>query len=230
MREAYLIFDLDGTLLDTLDDLWASVNYALAQFSLPLRSKCEVRSYLGNGARFLILQATGSSQSEVVDSVYEVFRHHYFQHSHEHTRPYPGILDMLRECKNRGYRTAIVSNKPDTAVQELYHCFFEGLIDVAIGQQPSVRRKPAPDMVFAAIQKLQSLKTTPSFLNTPLHIGEGSGERLFYIGDSEVDIATARAASLPCICVDWGFRDRHFLEEQGATHIIHLPEELFALL
>ena len=220
MKEAFLIFDLDGTLLDTLDDLWASVNYALAQFSLPLRSKCEIRSFLGNGARYLVQQATGSSQDKVVDSVYEVFRHHYFQHSHEHTRPYPGILDMLRECRRRGYRTAIVSNKPDTAVQELHHCFFEGLIDVALGQQADLRRKPAPDMVFAAIQKL------PPF---------GGAERnqrgaCFYIGDSEVDIATARAASLPCICVDWGFRDRHFLEEQGATHIIHLPEELFALL
>lgn len=218
MKEAYLIFDLDGTLLDTLDDLWASVNHALAQFSLPLRSKCEIRSFLGNGARYLIHQAIVDNTSpDLEDRVFQTFKTHYLLHNADLTRPYPGIMEMLHECRQRNYKTAIVSNKPHAAVQQLHQRFFADVIDVAIGQQPDIRRKPAPDMVFAAIRKLHPF-------------GESKRGACFYIGDSEVDIATAHAAGLPCICVDWGFRDRHFLEEQGATHIIHLPEELFFLL
>lgn len=232
IERGLLIFDLDGTLLDTLEDLWASVNHALAQFSLPLRSMCEVRQFLGYGARVLVQRAMPDDcPKELAEPVYAAFREYYLQHSNDRTRPYPGILEILQECKRRGYATAIVSNKPDAAVQQLHQRFFANTIDVAIGeQQPTIRRKPAPDMVFAAIEQLQFPKITPSSLNTPLPIGEGSGERLFYIGDSEVDIATAQAASIPCICVDWGFRDRHFLEQQGATHIIHTPEELLTLL
>lgn len=210
-RVNLLIFDLDGTLLDTLEDLWASVNHALAQFSLPLRSMCEVRQFLGNGARYLISQSVGEQHASLSEAVYDAFRSYYLLHSSDHTRPYPGILDLLRQCKARGYHTAIVSNKPDAAVQQLHQRFFADVIDFAIGeQQPHIRRKPAPDMVYAALQRFR---------------GKG-----IYIGDSEVDLATARAASLPCISVDWGFRDRQFLVEQGAQHIIHLPEELLTLL
>lgn len=217
-----LIFDLDGTLLDTLEDLWASVNHALAQFSLPLRSMCEIRQFLGNGAQVLIHQSLpADAPTHIEERVFAAFRQHYLQHNQDRTRPYFGIQNMLRQCKTLGYRTAIVSNKPDAAVQQLHQRFFTDVIDVAIGQQPNIRRKPAPDMVFAAIAKLEEM--------SPLHT-EGKQKKVFYIGDSEVDIATARAAEIPCICVDWGFRDRHFLRQQGATHIIHQPDELFAIL
>ena len=204
------IFDLDGTLLDTLEDLWASVNHALAQFSLPLRSMCEVRQFLGNGARYLVAKSVGPSHESLSDEVYAAFRTYYLQHNQDRTRPYPGILDLLRQCKERGCHTAIVSNKPDAAVQQLHQRFFADVIDVAIGeQQPAVRRKPAPDMVLLALEKLPA---------TP--------DEAIYIGDSEVDLATARNAGLPCISVDWGFRDRQFLEQHGATRIIHLPDEI----
>lgn len=206
-----LIFDLDGTLLDTLDDLWASVNHALAQFSMPMRSPCEIRQFLGNGAQVLIHQSLPTdTPTDLEERVFAAFRQHYLRHNQDRTRPYPGIIEMLRQCKERGYRTAIVSNKPDAAVQQLHQRFFADTIDIAIGQQANIRRKPAPDMVLLAMETLQTTNAST-----------------IYIGDSEVDIATARNAGLPCICVDWGFRDRHFLEEQGATRIIHLPNELF---
>lgn len=225
-----LIFDLDGTLLDTLEDLWASVNHALALYSLPLRSKCEVRSFLGNGARVLIHRSLAAPNGacslsdnsheenfvspELEEKVFAAFRQYYFQHNQDLTRPYPGIMEMLRQCKERGYKTAIVSNKPDAAVQQLHQRFFADVIDVAFGErQPAIRRKPAPDMVLLAIETLQATK-----------------DQTLYVGDSEVDIATARNAGLPCVCVDWGFRDRHFLEEQGATRIIHLPNEIVTSL
>lgn len=216
--EVFLIFDLDGTLLDTLEDLWASVNHALAQFSLPLRSMCEVRQFLGNGAKVLIHQSLpAEAPAELEERVFAAFRQHYLRHNQDNTHPYPGIIDMLRQCKALGYRTAIVSNKPNAAVQQLHQRFFADVIDIAIGeQQPHIRRKPAPDMVYAVLEQLKQLH--PNY------------EHSVYIGDSEVDIATARAADLPCICVDWGFRDRRFLADMGATHIIHLPEELLTLI
>lgn len=227
MKVSLLIFDLDGTLLDTLEDLWASVNHALALYSLPLRSKCEIRSFLGNGARVLIHRSLAAPNGacalsdntpeesfvspELEEKVLAAFRQYYLQHNQDLTRPYPGIMEMLRQCKERGYKTAIVSNKPDAAVQQLHQRFFADVIDVAFGErQPAIRRKPAPDMVLLAMETLHATKA-----------------QSLYIGDSEVDLATARNAEIPCVSVDWGFRDRHFLEEQGATRIIHLPNELF---
>lgn len=208
-----LIFDLDGTLLNTIDDLWASVNHALAQYSLPSRSISEIRQFLGNGIASLVHKSMPTDDAELESRVFATFRDHYMAHSLDHTRPYDGITDMLRQCKVHGHRTAIVSNKTHAAVQELHQRFFTGLIDTAIGEQPDIPRKPAPDMVHLAMHQLGATPDTS-----------------VYIGDSEVDLATARNAHLPCISVAWGFRDEPFLIQQGAAPIIHNPNELLSIL
>ena len=209
-----LIFDLDGTLLNTLEDLWASVNYALAQNRYPLRSQQEVRSFLGNGVVVLIGKSVpeGSSKEEV-ERVLSTFRPYYVAHAMDRTCPYDGVLEMLGKLKRAGYKISIVSNKPDAAVQELYERFFKNVVDVAIGERPEVRRKPAPDMVMKAMELLDS-DTSHSV----------------YIGDSEVDMATARNSGLPCISVSWGFRDRDFLVDSGATMLIDSPVEILKKL
>lgn len=205
------IFDLDGTLLNTLDDLWASVNYALAQNHYPERSRAEVRSFLGNGAKVLIRKSLPEGTSEeIVELVLSTFRGYYVVHAMDATRPYDGVVTMLQRLKAAGKKIAIVSNKPDAAVQELYDCFFKGVVDIAIGERPEVRRKPSPDMVLKAMEQLGSEPSTS-----------------VYIGDSEVDMATARNSGLPCISVSWGFRDRDFLIAKGADLLIDSPEEIF---
>lgn len=209
MRKFY-IFDLDGTLLNTLDDLWASVNHSLAQNYLPPRSKEEVRSFLGNGAKELLRKSVPSDcDTQTFEQVFSCFRQHYVAHAMDTTRPYEGVIELLAQLKNKGIRTAIVSNKPDAAVQELYHHFFEDVVDIAIGECPEVRRKPSPDMLLKALEQLGC-----------------SQEDALYVGDSEVDIATASNSGLPCISVSWGFRDRDFLLTHGATVIIDHPSEL----
>ncbi len=206
----YYIFDLDGTLLNTLDDLWASVNHSLAQNYLPPRSKEEVRSFLGNGAKELLRKSVPSDcDTQTFEQVFACFRQHYVAHAMDTTRPYEGVIELLAQLKNKGIRTAIVSNKPDAAVQELYHHFFEDVVDIAIGECPEVRRKPSPDMLLKALEQLGC-----------------SQEDALYVGDSEVDIATASNSGLPCISVSWGFRDRDFLLTHGATVIIDHPSEL----
>ena len=209
MRKFY-IFDLDGTLLNTLDDLWASVNHSLAQNYLPPRSKEEVRSFLGNGAKELLRKSVPSDcDDQTFEQVFACFRQHYVAHAMDTTRPYEGVIELLAQLKNKGIRTAIVSNKPNAAVQELYHHFFEDVVDIAIGECPEVRRKPSPDMLLKALEQLGC-----------------SQEDALYVGDSEVDIATASNSGLPCISVSWGFRDRDFLLTHGATVIIDHPSEL----
>ena len=209
-----ILFDLDGTLLDTLDDLWASVNYSLAHNNMPLRSKEEVRRFLGNGAKRLIYQSLPKDKTSThFDSTYNCFKQYYAQHSTDMTHPYPGVLDMLSELKSRGFHTAIVSNKPDFAVQKLYKLFFQQYIDVAIGQREGLNRKPSADMVNRAL----------------LYLGSSLSSSV-YVGDSEVDIQTAHNSRLPCIIVSWRFRDRSFLLKQGAKTIIDVPSELSILL
>ena len=206
-----MIFDLDGTLLDTLDDLWASVNHALASFSLPLRSKAEVRQFLGNGAKVLIHKSLPEySDKTLEEQVLTTFRQHYLLHSLDQTHPYEGVIPLLQQCKALGLKTAIVSNKPNAVVLELHQYFFSSLIDIAIGeQQPKIRRKPHPDMVLYVMKQLGA---------TP--------QECLYVGDSEVDMATAQNAGIPCISVAWGFRDRSFLESSGAPVIVDSPEEI----
>ena len=204
------IFDLDGTLLDTLADLAASTNYALQAHGMPQHSIDDVRRFVGNGVRKLMERAvpegTGGEQFE---QVLATFREHYLHHNLDRTKPYPGILPLLQRLKAAGKQTAVVSNKFDRATKDLCNYFFSDLIGVAIGESERIRKKPAPDTVDEAIRQLHADRNTT-----------------VYIGDSEVDIATASNCHIPCITVLWGFRDRDFLLSQGATCLVESPEEI----
>lgn len=206
------IFDLDGTLLDTLADLAASVNYALHTHGMPARSIDDVRRFVGNGVRLLMERAVpNGAANPQFDDAFTTFRQHYMQHSLDTTRPYPGIPESLAALRARGCRIAVVSNKMMAATQELCHHFFPDVVEVAIGEHEAegIRKKPAPDTVFAALKSL----------------GVGK-EGAVYVGDSDVDISTARNAGIPCISVLWGFRNRDFLLHHGATTFVAAPEEL----
>lgn len=214
MRYHTAVFDLDGTLLNTLQDLADSTNYALAVNGLPGRSLEEVRCFVGNGVGKLIARAVPEGTPEALTAkCLSDFRAHYFINMENKTAPYPGIMEMLSRLGQAGFHLAIVSNKFDSAVKGLCQTYFDGLIPVAIGESQGVERKPAPDTVFKALKELGV-----------------SAEGAVYIGDSDVDIATARNAGLPCISVSWGFRDRDFLLAHGATEIVATPEALCAAL
>ena len=218
-----LIFDLDGTLMNTLDDLHDSVSYALREAGLEPNPKQDTRRYLGNGIRNLVnrsvAQTCPTADEALKEHVFETFRAYYVAHSMDKTAPYEGVEEMLKECKKRGFYTAIVSNKLAPAVKDLHKAFFADSIDVAIGETEKVKRKPAPDMVNEAIRQLSLV-----------HGEKIEASACIYIGDSEVDLKTAENAGLPCIAVSWGFRDRNFLMEQGAKIIIDSPNELFEYL
>lgn len=213
----FVIFDLDGTLLDTLGDLAASVNHALRLHSYPARSTQEIRSFLGNGIRALMQRSVEGRTGDGADfeRVLADFRSHYMAHCLDTTRPYPGIDPLLADLRARGIRTAIVSNKLHAAVEELHRHFFAGTIDTAVGEGGEVRRKPDPSGVLAALTRLG-----------------GTKEEAMYVGDSEVDLQTAEAAGLRCVLVSWGFRDEAFLRALplGVTPVIARPGDLPALL
>ena len=218
------IFDLDGTLLDTLGDLAASVNYALRQNGLPEHSIDDVRRFVGNGVRLLMERAVpGGAANPQFETAYATFREHYMQHALDTTRPYDGIPEVLHELKTRGCRLAVVSNKMMAATQELVAHFFPE-IEVAIGEHEAegIRKKPAPDTVREALRRLNTENST---LNTQ-HSTLNTENSAVYVGDSDVDIETARNSGLPCISVLWGFRDRDFLVAHGATTLISNPREL----
>ena len=207
------IFDLDGTLLDTLGDLAASVNFALRSCGLPEHSIDEVRRFVGNGVRKLMERAVpDGADNPLFEEAYASFRQYYMEHALDTTRPYDGIPDTLAALKARGCRLAVVSNKMMAATQALCSHFFPDTIEVAIGEHEAegIRKKPAPDTVIAALRAL----------------GVGK-EHAVYVGDSDVDIQTARNSGLPCISVLWGFRDRDFLKQHGAETFISTPSDLF---
>ena len=211
MKYDTYIFDLDGTLLDTLQDLATSVNYTLRQHDMPEHSIDDIRRFVGNGVRKLMERAVpDGAQNPLFESAFATFRQYYMQHSLDTTRPYDGIPEMLDELKRRGCRLAVVSNKMMAATQELIAHFFPQ-IEVAIGEHEAegIRKKPAPDTVREALRQLGV--TTKNAV---------------YVGDSDVDIETAYNSGLPCISVLWGFRDRDFLLSHGATTLISRPEEL----
>ena len=209
-----VVFDLDGTLLDTLQDLADSVNYALRTHGLPERTTAEVRQMLGNGIRYLMEHAVPAGMApETFEPVFDTFRTYYVDHCLDKTQPYDGILPMLDCLRRRGLRMAIVSNKLDAAVQELNERFFARYVDSAVGESETVRRKPNPDGVLEAIRRLGS---------TP--------DEAVYVGDSEVDFATARNAGVPCITVLWGFRDEDFLRSVGATTFAYRPADVVDLI
>ncbi len=209
-----IIFDLDGTLLDTLEDLTASVNHALDQVSFPRRTLDEVRTFVGNGVRVLMRRALpGGEENPKFEEAFAAFREHYAAHCRDRTRPYPGIMDLARELKARGLRLGIVSNKSDREVKELNRACFSGLFSAALGEREGVRRKPEPDGLLEAVKELGS---------TP--------ERSLYVGDSEVDLRTAVNAGIDCVSVTWGFRSETQLREAGAKRFIRSPMELLTVL
>ena len=206
------IFDLDGTLLDTLADLAASTNYALRKHGMPEHTIDDVRRFVGNGVRKLMERAVpDGADNPLFDKAFATFRQHYMEHSLDTTRPYEGVPEMLAELHERGCHIAVVSNKMMAATQELCRHFFPDTVEVAIGEHEAagIRKKPAPDTVFAALQSLGVEKYNA-----------------VYVGDSDVDIETAANAGLPCISVLWGFRDRDFLIQHGAKTFISAPSEL----
>ncbi len=212
-RITTVIFDLDGTLLDTLEDLKDATNYALRQCGMPERTLEEVRQFVGNGVRNLMIRAVPQGEENPgFERAFELFKKYYGEHCNDATRAYDGIPELLRELKNRGYVMAIVSNKIDSAVQELTHRYFSQ-VDIAIGDQENLKRKPEPDSVFLTLNRLGRTR-----------------EEAIYVGDSDVDLATAKNAGLPCISVLWGFRDREFLEEHGATIFVEKPMEIADVL
>ena len=204
------IFDLDGTLLNTLGDLAASTNYALRQYGMPEHTIDDVRRFVGNGVGKLIEMAIpeGLANPQYED-VLATFRKHYMLHSLDTTAPYPGIESLLHSLRSHGCNVAVVSNKFYNATVELCRHFFADTVEVAIGERENIRRKPAPDTVFEAMRQLGV-----------------SGEDTVYVGDSDVDVATARNSGIPCISVLWGFRDRDFLIEHGATTFVNTPEDI----
>ncbi len=211
-----VIFDLDGTLMDTLEDLADAVNEILSRNGYPVRTIREVRRIVGNGLRqTLTLCLPEGTKQEVVDRLLPEFASYYQEHCQIKTKPYDGIEDTLRELSARGFKLAIVSNKRDEAVKTLNREYFAEYVRVAIGENESagIRKKPAPDTVYQALRELGS-----------------SREQAVYVGDSEVDRMTAENAGLPCVSVDWGFRDREELEKLKPAWLISRPEELLKIL
>ena len=210
MRYKTIIFDLDGTLLNTLDDLAAATNYALAQHQLPQRTKEEGRWFVGNGIRKLIERAVpAKTPPDVQEAVYATFNTYYKAHCNDATKAYYGVMELLNMLRSAGCKTAIVSNKADYGVQELAKQYFSGALDAACGERAGIAKKPAPDMLLAVMQRLGADKATT-----------------IYVGDSDTDIETARNAGVHCIGACWGFRGREFLEQHGATLLAETPSDI----
>lgn len=216
MRYKAVVFDLDGTLLNTLEDLMDAVNFALRSKQMPERSLEEIRNFVGNGIAKLLQRSVpaGTGEEETKEAL-EIFREYYGVHCQDKTNPYDGILELLTQLKKAGFQVAVVSNKADFAVKELIPFYFGDLIPVAMGENEGegIPKKPAPDMVWKALQALGC-----------------SREEAVYIGDSDVDFQTAKNSKLDFIGVSWGFRGRKFLENQGAEVIVDMPKEILEVL
>lgn len=209
-----VIFDMDGTLLDTLEDLMDAANAGLAAKEYPARTLEEIRTFVGNGVRCLMERAAPEGiPEENLEDCLDAFKAYYARHWQDKTKPYDGILPLLTRLKEMGVKTAVISNKYDQAVAQLCEDYFPGSFDIARGEREGVPRKPAPDAVFAILKELGVTK-----------------EQAVYVGDSEVDMATAKNAGLKAVGVTWGFRSRELLEEKGADHIIDEPMQLLSLL
>lgn len=214
MRFNTTIFDLDGTLLNTLDDLADSVNCVMEAHRFPVHTRDEVRRFVGNGVPLLIERAVpAGTDRETYAQCLAEFKAHYEQNMCNKTGPYTGIPELLAALRDRGVRMAIVSNKFDAAVKGLCRRYYGEFIHVAIGERSDVRKKPAPDSVFTALRELGA-----------------TAEEALYIGDSDVDIQTARNAGLTSVGVTWGFRDRELLEREGAHYIIDAPAQLLNII
>lgn len=213
-RYTTIVFDCDGTLLNTLDDLADTMNYVLKANNYPTRTLDEIRRFVGNGLGKLVERSVpeGTSAETQADLLAQ-FKEYYAEHWQDKTAPYEGIYELLDTLKQEGYKIAVVSNKIQEGVTALNEQYFKGYFEVGIGERPGLARKPAPDMVNTALQELNS--TT---------------EESVYIGDSEVDLATAQNSKLLPIAVTWGFREEALLKEKGAVHIAHKPEDVLEIL
>lgn len=210
-----IVFDLDGTLLDTLDDLTDAVNEGLATYGLPKRTREEIRSFVGNGIARLVTLAVGEENERFKERVLARFREYYGVHCKDKTRIYDGIEELLSALKDRGVKTALLSNKADFAVKTLANEYFSGVFFTAQGEneQAGIRKKPAPDALYSIMEQAQVTR-----------------EETLYIGDSEVDIQTAQNAGVDCVSVTWGFKDETFLRENGATKIARAPREVLQFI
>lgn len=214
MKYQAVVFDLDGTLLDTLEDLRCSVNHALRLFGFPERSLEEIRTFVGNGVRNLMTKALpGGTDEPRFEEIFAEFKRHYAVHWRDFTRPYAGIVELVEELHRRSLKLAVVSNKSDAEVKNLCREFFGEYILVARGEVAGIPRKPAPDAVLLALESLGMER-----------------RHVLYVGDSEVDVRTARNAEVDCVAVTWGFRSREELAAEGATVFIDHPSELLGLL
>ncbi len=210
MKYELAIFDLDGTILNTLDDLADSLNHVLSQHGFPQHTADEVRMMVGNGILNLIKRALpNNTEQATVEAVYADFNAYYKLHSADKTKPYNGITDMLEQLKANGVKLAVVSNKADYAVQDLCKKYFGGIFDAVAGEKSGVPKKPAPDSVNSILSKLGTER-----------------KKSVYIGDSDVDLQTAANAEMDCIAVNWGFRDEKLLRENGAEVIVSSPNEI----
>ena len=211
MRYCLAVFDMDGTILNTLEDMTDSVNYSLRTFHMPERTLDEVRRFVGNGIPKLIGRAVPEgTDPELTQKVLAFYMDWYVSHCEIKTKPYEGINELLQKLRDAGVRTAVVSNKADPAVAKLAGLYFPGLFDCTVGAREGIANKPAPDSVFEVLRSMNCEK-----------------KDAVYIGDSDVDVATAKNAGLDCLAVSWGFRDIPFLREHGAEVIVNEPAELY---
>lgn len=214
MRYRLAIFDMDGTILNTLEDLADSVNHALSTQNLPLRTLEEIRCFVGNGIQKLIERAVpDGTEEEIEKAVFEEFKTYYKKNCAIKTTPYDGILEVLEQLRSEGIKTAVVSNKADFAVQSLCREYFDGLFDFAVGDKEGQRKKPYPDGVNTVLEQFDMDKS-----------------EAVYIGDSEVDFATAKNAKLDILMVGWGFRDEKFLKYEGAEVVLSNPSEILSYM
>lgn len=214
MKYTTIVFDCDGTLLDTLKDLRNAVNYVLRAHDFPERSVPEVKAALGNGVAHLMRQSLPTSISEAQFNTYlDEFKAYYGEHLQDYTAPYPGMLDVLDTLRAKGYKLAIVSNKIQEGITPLNKEYFGDRLPVAIGERPGLQRKPAPDMVLQALKELGSTQSES-----------------IYIGDSEVDVATAKNSGLLCIGVTWGFRDEQLHKDLGVKYIARKAEDIVTII
>lgn len=213
-KKKAIIWDLDGTLMDTLQDLHLAVSHALAVYGMPQRTLEQTRMAVGNGVRKLMMRSIPEGEANPqFEDVFGEFRRYYVDHCRDHSGPYPGVIEALAALREMRVKMAIVSNKLQAGVDELYAEWFAPYVDVAIGERPPIPRKPAPDMVHLA---LDALCIQP--------------EEAYYVGDSDVDILTAQASHLDCLSVLWGFRDEDFLLAHGATRLVASPHEIVQLM
>lgn len=209
-----IIFDMDGTILNTIEDIKISVNHAMRHFNLKEKTLQEVKDGVGSGAINLIedIVPKGTSTDDI-DKIYKVYQDHYDEHSNDHTGPYPGILDLLKHLKDAGFKLAVVSNKLEYLVQELNHQTFKDYFDVSIGETKDIPIKPAPDMLYKALNLLNLSK-----------------DEVLFIGDSDVDMLTATNANITSVGVTWGYRSKEVLLKHNASYIINQADELIKII